>query len=105
RGPELMERVLPFVYRRHLDYNAIARLRDLHRQIRREVERRDIADDIKLGPGGIREIEFIAQVFQLIRGGREPELRTPPTLAVLPQLAKRSLLPRAAGGGLREDHV
>ncbi|HSF21201.1 MAG TPA: bifunctional glutamine synthetase adenylyltransferase/deadenyltransferase, partial [Burkholderiales bacterium] len=73
RGAELMERVLPFVYRRHMDYNAIAALRDLHRQIRREVERRDIADNIKLGPGGIREIEFIAQVFQLIRGGREPE--------------------------------
>ncbi|MGH6691266.1 MAG: bifunctional [glutamate--ammonia ligase]-adenylyl-L-tyrosine phosphorylase/[glutamate--ammonia-ligase] adenylyltransferase, partial [Gammaproteobacteria bacterium] len=73
RGPELMERVQPFVYRRHLDYNAIGALRELHRQIRHEVERRDIADNIKLGPGGIREIEFIAQVFQLIRGGREPE--------------------------------
>ena len=69
---ELMERVRPFVFRRHLDYNAIDALRDLHRQIRREVERRDIADNIKLGPGGIREIEFIVQVFQLIRGGREP---------------------------------
>ena len=68
-----MELVRPFVYRRHLDYNAFAALRDLHRQIRREVERRDIADNIKLGPGGIREIEFIAQVFQLIRGGREPD--------------------------------
>ena len=56
RGAELMERVLPFVYRRHMDYHAIAALRDLHRQIRREVERRDIADNIKLGPGGIREI-------------------------------------------------
>jgi glutamate-ammonia-ligase adenylyltransferase len=96
RGGELMERVLPFVYRRHMDYNAIGALRDLHRQIRREVERRDIADNIKLGPGGIREIEFIAQVFQLIRGGREPALRTQPTLAVLPQLAARNLLPGSA---------
>jgi [glutamine synthetase] adenylyltransferase / [glutamine synthetase]-adenylyl-L-tyrosine phosphorylase len=95
RGAELMELVRPFVYRRHLDYNAIAALRDLHRQIRTEVERRDIADNIKLGPGGIREIEFIAQVFQLIRGGREPELRAQPTLAVLPVLAQKNLLSAA----------
>jgi glutamate-ammonia-ligase adenylyltransferase len=96
RAPELLELVRPFVYRRHLDYGAIAALRDLHRQIRKEVERRDIADNIKLGPGGIREIEFIVQVFQLIRGGREPELRKQPTLAVLPLLAQRNLLPAAA---------
>src|SRR5690606_14719507 len=81
--PQLMELVRPFVYRRHLDYNAIAALRALHREIRREVTRRDLFGNIKLGPGGIREIEFIAQVFQLIRGGRDPELRQRPTLAVL----------------------
>ena len=96
RGVELMELVRPFVYRRHLDYNAIAELRDLHRQIRLEVSRRDTADNIKLGPGGIREIEFIAQVFQLIRGGRDPALRTQPTLAVLPLLEQKNLLPAAA---------
>jgi glutamate-ammonia-ligase adenylyltransferase len=95
RVEELMEVVRPFVYRRHLDYNAIAALRDLHRQIRQEVERRDLSDNIKLGPGGIREIEFIAQVFQLIRGGLDPALRTRPTLAVLPLLAERNLLPAA----------
>ena len=104
RGDELSARILPFVYRRHMDYNAIAALRDLHRQIRREVERRDIADNIKLGPGGIREIEFIAQVFQLIRGGREPDLRTQPTLAVLPRLAARNLLPEAAARELTEAY-
>jgi len=96
RESELTDLVRPFVYRRHLDYNAIAALRDLHRQIRQEVERRDIADNIKLGPGGIREIEFIAQVYQLIRGGRDAELRKPPTLVMLPLLAKRNLLPAAA---------
>jgi [glutamine synthetase] adenylyltransferase / [glutamine synthetase]-adenylyl-L-tyrosine phosphorylase len=96
RGAELMELVRPFVYRRHLDYSAIAALRDLHRQIRTEVERRDIADNVKLGPGGIREIEFVTQVFQLIRGGREPELRAQPTLAVLPVLSGKNLLPAAA---------
>jgi len=105
RATELMALVQPFVYRRHMDYNAIAALRDLHGQIRREVERRDIADNIKLGPGGIREIEFIAQVFQLIRGGREPELRTQATLAVLAQLAKRSLLPAAAAQELAAAYV
>ncbi len=86
----------PFVYRRHLDYNAIAALRDLHGQIRREVARRELSDNIKLGPGGIREIEFIAQVFQLIRGGHDPALRVRPTLGVLPLLEQRSLLPDAA---------
>ncbi|MBI2297044.1 MAG: bifunctional [glutamate--ammonia ligase]-adenylyl-L-tyrosine phosphorylase/[glutamate--ammonia-ligase] adenylyltransferase, partial [Betaproteobacteria bacterium] len=104
RAGDLIEVARPFVYRRHLDYNALASLRDLHRQIRREVERRDIAEDIKLGPGGIREIEFIAQVFQLIRGGRDPELRRQPTLAVLPLLAERSLLPPGAVDELTEAY-
>lgn len=88
----LMELVRPFVFRRHLDYSAFASMRELHRQVRLEVERRDIADNIKLGPGGIREIEFIVQVFQLIRGGRDAALRKQPTLEVLPLLAERRLL-------------
>ena len=96
RAADLMAVVGPFVYRRHLDYNAIAALRDLHGQIRREVARRELSDNIKLGPGGIREIEFIAQVFQLIRGGHDPALRVRPTLAVLPLLEQRNLLPDAA---------
>jgi glutamate-ammonia-ligase adenylyltransferase len=104
RGAELMEVVRPFVYRRHLDYGAIAALRDLHRQIRQEVARRDIAENIKLGPGGIREIEFIAQVFQLIRGGRDPELRRQSTLAVLPLLVERNLMPAAAVGELAQAY-
>jgi len=104
RADELMDLVRPFVYRRHLDYNAFASLRDLHRQIRREVERRDIADDIKLGPGGIREIEFVVQLFQLIRGGRDAALRRQPTLAVLPVLAERNLLPAEAVRELGEAY-
>jgi glutamate-ammonia-ligase adenylyltransferase len=83
----------PFVFRKYLDFGAINAMRDLHAQIRREVARRDMADHIKLGPGGIREVEFIAQVFQLIRGGRDPALQIKPTLAVLPLLAARRLLP------------
>ncbi len=104
RGAELIELVRPFVYRRHLDYHAFASLRELHRQIRREVERRDLAGNIKLGRGGIREIEFIVQVFQLIRGGREAALRTQPTLAVLPLLAARNLLPGSAVRELDEAY-
>ncbi|MBI4741312.1 MAG: bifunctional [glutamate--ammonia ligase]-adenylyl-L-tyrosine phosphorylase/[glutamate--ammonia-ligase] adenylyltransferase [Betaproteobacteria bacterium] len=83
----------PFVFRKYLDFGAINAMRDLHAQIRREVARKDMADHIKLGPGGIREIEFIAQVFQLIRGGRDPGLQIRPTLKVLSQLVNRRLLP------------
>jgi glutamate-ammonia-ligase adenylyltransferase len=83
----------PFVFRKYLDFGAINAMRDLHAQIRREVARKDMAEHIKLGPGGIREIEFIAQVFQLIRGGREPALQIRPTLQVLALLVERRLLP------------
>jgi [glutamine synthetase] adenylyltransferase / [glutamine synthetase]-adenylyl-L-tyrosine phosphorylase len=105
RTAELEELVTAFVYRRHLDYSAFAALRDLHGQIQQEVKRRDIADNIKLGPGGIREIEFIAQVFQLIRGGREPALRARPTLAVLRLLAERKLLTPEAADELTNAYV
>jgi [glutamine synthetase] adenylyltransferase / [glutamine synthetase]-adenylyl-L-tyrosine phosphorylase len=86
--------VQPFVYRRYLDYGAIADLRDVHAQIRRAAAQKDAANNIKIGPGGIREIEFIAQVFQLIRGGREQDLQLRPTLATLQQLAARQILPQ-----------
>ena len=89
----LNELVRPFVYRKYLDYGAFASMRGLHAQIRREVARRDLADNIKLGPGGIREIEFIAQVFQLIRGGKDIELQLRPTRATLDAISARNLLP------------
>jgi glutamate-ammonia-ligase adenylyltransferase len=79
----------PFVFRKYLDFGAINAMRELHAQIRREVTRKDMADDVKLGPGGIREIEFIAQVFQLIRGGRDRALQIKPTLQVLQLLVER----------------
>jgi len=82
----------PFVFRKYLDFGAINAMRDLHAQIRREVARKDMADHVKLGPGGIREIEFMAQVFQLIRGGRDPALQIRPTLQVLSLLAERKLI-------------
>jgi len=74
---ELAELLRPFVYRRYLDFGAFEQLREMKALIRKEVERRGLRDDIKLGPGGIREIEFTAQVFQLMRGVvRAPLLRT-----------------------------
>ena len=76
----------PFVYRKYLDFGAINAMRALHAQIRQEVTRKDRMEHIKLGPGGIREIEFIAQVFQLIRGGRDSTLQIRPTLLVLERL-------------------
>jgi len=88
----LMGVVQPFVFRKYLDFEAFAAIRDLHTQIRREVARRDMAHNVKLGPGGIREIEFTAQVFQLIRGGQIPALRQRPTLTVLAELGKNGLM-------------
>jgi glutamate-ammonia-ligase adenylyltransferase len=102
---ELAALVTPFVYRRHLDFSAIASLRELHGQIRAEVARRDLHDNIKLGPGGIREIEFVAQVFQIVRGGRDAALRLRPTLATLSQLQERHLLPAQAVAELRAAYV
>jgi glutamate-ammonia-ligase adenylyltransferase len=105
RHGELARIARPFVYRKYLDYGAFAAMRDLHAQIRAEVERRDLADQIKLGPGGIREIEFVAQAFQLIRGGRDPALQVRPTLAVLALLAQRKLLPASAVQELSAAYV
>ena len=101
----LNELARPFVYRRYLDYGAIASMRDLHAQIRREVARRSLAENIKLGPGGIREIEFIAQVFQLIRGGKEANLQLRPTRATLEVIAARQLLPAEAVEQLQEAYA
>ncbi len=84
--------VRPFVFRKYLDFGAFAAIRDLHVQIRREVARREMAHNIKLGPGGIREIEFTAQVFQLIRGGQIPALQQRPTLTVLAELVDNGLM-------------
>ena len=88
RDEELAAIARPFVFRKYLDFGAINAMRELHAQIREEVARRDMANNIKLGPGGIREIEFIAQVFQLIRGGRDRHLQIHATLAVLAQAAR-----------------
>lgn len=96
RADELMQMLRPFVYRRYLDFGAFGSMRELHAQIRSEVRRRDLIDDIKRGPGGIRELEFSVQVFQLIRGGRDANLRTTSTRDALKHLGERVLLPSNA---------
>lgn len=92
-GKNLAQLLRPFVFRKYLDYGAFASMRDLKIQIQRDVNRREMHDNIKLGRGGIREIEFIAQVFQLIRGGRDTSLQIRPTLKVLQLLQSKGLLP------------
>jgi glutamate-ammonia-ligase adenylyltransferase len=83
-GEALLATLRPFIYRRYLDYTAFEGLREMKAMIEAEVQRRELAEHLKLGPGGIREIEFVVQLQQLIRGGREPPLRA---RGLLPALA------------------
>ncbi len=89
----LMAMLRPFVYRRYLDFGAIESIRDMKRMIRGEMHKRGMDANIKLGLGGIREIEFIGQAFQLIRGGRDPDLQIRPIQQVLNLLGEKDLLP------------
>jgi glutamate-ammonia-ligase adenylyltransferase len=86
----------PFVYRRYLDFGVFESLRGMKDLIAREVERRELQQNVKLGPGGIREIEFITQAYQLLRGGSTPRLQTRSLLEALPQLAGQKLLTHEA---------
>jgi len=95
-GERLLAMLRSFVYRRYLDFGAIESLRDMKRMIDKELQRKGLADNIKLGPGGIREIEFIGQTFQLIRGGRDPDLQLGAIQPVLQRLGEKGLLPAQA---------
>jgi len=100
----------PFIYRRYLDFGAIDAIRTMHGQIRAEVIRQETrhperSDNIKLGRGGIREIEFIVQVFQLIRGGRDAALRERSTRAVLATLGAKNLLSQEIADALLEAYT
>ncbi|MDK6075853.1 bifunctional [glutamate--ammonia ligase]-adenylyl-L-tyrosine phosphorylase/[glutamate--ammonia-ligase] adenylyltransferase [Massilia varians] len=102
--------VRPFVFRRYLDFGVIDAIRNMHAQIRAEVKRQERlhperSHNVKLGRGGIREIEFLAQVFQLIRGGRDPALRERSTRATLRLLAERELLSQDTVGRLLEAYT
>ncbi len=102
--------VLPFVFRKYLDYNVFDALRNLHRQIRQESNRRSAgrperANDVKLSRGGIREIEFTVQLLQVVRGGQFPELRKRPTLEALPCVARAGLMPAATAEALARAYT
>jgi len=106
----LQAAVLPFVFRRYLDYNVFESLRTLHRQIREHAARRSAghperANDVKLSRGGIREIEFTVQLLQVVRGGQFPELRTRPTLDALQRLTRAGLMPQATADALSAAYV
>jgi [glutamine synthetase] adenylyltransferase / [glutamine synthetase]-adenylyl-L-tyrosine phosphorylase len=95
----------PFVFRKYLDFNAYASMRDLKVQIQRDVMQRGLEDNIKLGRGGIREVEFVAQVFQLIRGGQDTDLQIKPTLQVLQLLGQQRMLPAEVVQQLTESYI
>jgi len=102
---ELRAMLRPFVFRRYIDFSVIQSLRNMKGMIAREVRRRGLKDNIKLGAGGIREIEFIVQVFQLIRGGREPSLQSRSLLSTLAAIAQLNLLPEGDDRILREAYL
>jgi glutamate-ammonia-ligase adenylyltransferase len=102
--------VLPFVFRRYLDYNVFESLRTLHQQIRDHAAKRSAghperANDVKLSRGGIREIEFTVQLLQVVRGGQFPELRTRPTVDALQRIAKAGLMPLETAQALTKAYV
>jgi glutamate-ammonia-ligase adenylyltransferase len=110
RALALRELVTPFVYRRYLDYGVFEGLRQLHRKIRDEAQRRaagrpERANDVKLSRGGIREIEFIVQLMLVVRGGQYPEIRTRSTLRGLQRLSARGLMKVATAARLAECYL
>lgn len=104
-GNAVAKLLKPFVFRKYLDFGAFASMRDLKIQIQRDVNSKRMHDNIKLGRGGIREIEFIAQVFQLIRGGQDVSLQIKPTLSVLALLKSKGLLPEKTVAELSDAYV
>lgn len=105
QGEEIMQRIKPFVYRRYLDYGAYESLREMKQMIQKQVLKKGMQRNIKLGAGGIREVEFIAQVFQLIRGGREPRLQQRELLNILEALAQMGLLPEYVTQQLAQAYI
>ena len=108
--PALRDIITPFVFRRYLDYNVFEALRVLHQQIRLQSQRRSAtrperAHDVKLGRGGLREIEFTVQLLQVVRGGQFPELRMRPTLQALTALVQARLMPAETALALQEAYV
>ena len=104
-GEELLQRLNPFVYRRYLDFGAFDSLREMKQKINLEIRSAAMQNDIKLGRGGIREIEFFAQVFQLIRGGIVPTLQRRNLLKALASLVEAGTIPPVVSGELSRAYV
>jgi glutamate-ammonia-ligase adenylyltransferase len=104
-GAQLLGMLRPFVYRRYLDFSAIDALRTMKQLIQQEVRRKGMVENIKLGAGGIREVEFIAQAFQLIHGGRDLSLQQRPLLSVLDTLERQAYLPAEVVAELRQGYA
>jgi len=104
-GAELMEALRPFVYRKYIDFSAIESLRDMKQMISREVRRKGLEANVKLGSGGIREVEFIGQAFQLIRGGRDSRLQQRELMNILPQLPESVGMPQQAVDELTDAYI
>ena len=104
-GEVLMASLKPFVYRKYIDFSAFESLRSMKEMISREVRRKGLENNIKLGSGGIREIEFVVQAFQLIRGGRDRELQQRELLQILKELEELELLPSRVVSELRDAYV
>jgi glutamate-ammonia-ligase adenylyltransferase len=104
-GARFINDVRPFVYRRYIDYSSVEALQEMHSNVRDDARRKDRLDDIKRGPGGIREIEFLAQCFQLLRGGRETSLQTPSLDGALREIGKLELLGPDVLTELRHDYA
>ncbi len=104
-GTGLLKELRPFIYRRYLDYNALGSLRELKQLIDQDARKRGAADNLKLGPGGIRELEFIVQLFQLTRGGQDARLRDPRLRPTLRYLGEQGLLPADTARRLDDCYV
>jgi glutamate-ammonia-ligase adenylyltransferase len=105
QGVELLNILKPFVYRKYIDFSAFESLREMKEMINREVRRKGLEHNVKLGSGGIREVEFIAQAFQLIRGGRDTRLQQRELLNILPLLPEVVGMPQTAVAELVEAYT
>jgi glutamate-ammonia-ligase adenylyltransferase len=104
-GKRLIKELKPFVFRRYLDYNTFESLRNMKKRIALEVQSKGLQNNIKLGPGGIREIEFFGQMFQLLRGGVQPELQARPILTILQRLVEYGYIPSQAEKDLTTAYI
>jgi glutamate-ammonia-ligase adenylyltransferase len=101
----LLNNLRPFIYRRYIDFGSVDALQEMHANVHEDARRKDRMDDIKRGPGGIREIEFLAQCFQILRGGREHSLQSPSLDQALEQIAALGLMSSEAVFEVRQDYV